>query len=122
MNQFSALADPTRRRIVEMLSEHDESSGELSSRFNISQPAVSRHLRVLRDFGIVQVRTEGQRRIYSLQVGPLIELDTWLAHYRRLWTLRLDALDDEVHRDIRKSPPPQSETPTSSTNNKETLK
>jgi DNA-binding transcriptional ArsR family regulator len=103
-----------------MLSEHDESSGELSSRFEMSQPAVSRHLRVLRDFGLVQVRTDGQRRIYSLQVGPLNELDTWLTHYRRLWAQRLDALDDEVHRDTGTLPTPQPETATSSTKNKET--
>ncbi len=117
---MNALADPTRRRIIEILSEHDESAGKLSSRFQLSQPAVSRHLRILREFGLVRVRTDGQRRIYSLECGPLNEIDTWFSRYRQLWAHRLDALEDEVHRPARDVPPPKSEATVSSTKKRET--
>lgn len=119
MNQFSALADPTRRRIVEVLSECDESSGELSSHFELSQPAVSRHLRILRESGLVKVRADGQRRIYSLELGPLVECDTWFSHYRALWAQRLDALDEEVHRSSKSLQSPHPETVSSSTKSEE---
>lgn len=89
---MTVLADPSRRQIVELLAEHERSAGELVSAFTVSQPAVSRHLRVLREAGLVTVRGEGQRRIYRLEPAPLAELDFWLARYRHFWTERLDAL------------------------------
>ena len=94
----AALADPTRRRILELLVDGDVPAGELANRFPVSRPAVSRHLRVLREAGLVRVRAEGQRRVYALDPGPLAELDAWLTPYRRLWAQRLDALDTEIAR------------------------
>jgi len=94
----AALADPTRRRILELLVDGDVPAGELAGRFPVSRPAVSRHLRVLREAGLVEVRVDRQRRVYSLNPQPLAELDAWLAPYRRLWSQRLDALDTEIRR------------------------
>ena len=98
MNALEALSDPTRRQIVELLAERDRNAGEIAAEFPVSRPAVSRHLRVLREHGLVQTRTEGQQRIYSLDPAPLIELDEWLAHYRAFWTNRLDALETQLRR------------------------
>ena len=98
MNALEALSDPTRRQIVELLAERERNAGEIAAEFPVSRPAVSRHLRVLREHGLVQTRTEGQQRIYSLDPAPLIELDEWLAHYRAFWTNRLDALDTQIRR------------------------
>ena len=98
MNALEALSDSTRRQIVELLAERERNAGEIAAEFPVSRPAVSRHLRVLREHGLVQTRTEGQQRIYSLDPGPLIELDDWLAHYRAFWTNRLDALDTQIRR------------------------
>ncbi len=98
MDVVAALADPTRRRILELLVDGDVPAGELADRFPVSRPAVSRHLRVLREAGLVQVRVDRQRRLYSLDPAPLVELDAWLAPYRRLWSQRLDALDTEIRR------------------------
>jgi DNA-binding transcriptional ArsR family regulator len=98
MRAAHALADPTRLRIVELLAEGERSAGELAAEFDTSRPGVSRHLRVLREHGLVRVRGEGQRRLYSLDPAPLAELDDWLERYRTFWTNRLDALDVEVRR------------------------
>jgi DNA-binding transcriptional ArsR family regulator len=98
VNAIEALADPTRRTIVELLAERDRSAGELASHFCTSRPGVSRHLRVLREHGLVRVREEGRRRVYSLDPAPLEELDEWLARYRSFWTNRLDAFDVELRR------------------------
>jgi DNA-binding transcriptional ArsR family regulator len=98
MRAFAALADPTRRRIVELLSEGERSAGQIAAEFSTSRPGVSRHLRVLREHGLVRARGEGQRRMYSLDPAPLVELEEWLARYRYFWTNRLDALDTEIHR------------------------
>lgn len=107
MNALAALADPTRRRIVELLATGGElSAGELASHFQTSRPGVSRHLRVLRELGVVQARVERQRRLYSLDPAPLAELDDWLARYRSFWTNRLDALDTELRRRQRDHPDP----------------
>jgi len=94
----AALADPTRRRILELLVAGDVPAGELAEQFPVSRPAVSRHLRVLREAGLVEVRVDGQRRVYSLDPRPLAELDAWLAPYRQFWSQRLDALDTEIRR------------------------
>jgi DNA-binding transcriptional ArsR family regulator len=95
---MEALADPTRRRIVELLADGERSAGALASEFAVSRPAVSRHLRVLRQTGLVQAREEGTSRLYSLDPAPLQELDAWLARYRAFWTQRLDALDTQLRR------------------------
>jgi DNA-binding transcriptional ArsR family regulator len=95
---FTALADPTRRRIVELLVVGERTAGEIAEQFPVSRPAVSRHLRVLRETGLVRVRGEGQRRVYTLDTGPLQALDGWLDRYRRFWAQRMDALDTELAR------------------------
>lgn len=98
MSAFEALADPTRRTIVELLAEGERSAGELAAEFETSRPAVSRHLRVLREHGLVSAREHGRRRLYALEPAPLADLDEWLSHYREFWTNRLDALDVELKR------------------------
>jgi DNA-binding transcriptional ArsR family regulator len=101
---LAALADPTRREIVALLAGGEVAAGDLAAHFAVSRPAVSRHLRVLREAGLVRVRAEGQRRLYVLDPGPLSDLDAWLAPYRRLWAQRLDALDTEIARGRRARP------------------
>jgi DNA-binding transcriptional ArsR family regulator len=98
VNALAALADPTRRRIVELLTERPHDVAELNAHFPISQPAVSRHLRVLREHGLVHSRPAAQRRVYSLDPTPLAELDDWLGRYRSFWAQRLDALETELRR------------------------
>jgi DNA-binding transcriptional ArsR family regulator len=98
MKALEALADPTRLRIVELLADGELSAGEIASTFRTSRPGVSRHLRVLREHGLVSAREQGRRRIYSLDPEPLAELDDWLARYRSFWTNRLEALDTEIRR------------------------
>lgn len=94
MDVFEAVAEPTRRRVLDLLTEGDRAAGELVAAFpSLTQPAVSRHLRILRDAGLVSVRTDAQRRIYSLRPHGLVELDTWLERYRRYWADHLDALE-----------------------------
>ena len=90
---FEVVAEPTRRRILDLLRERSRPVGELVELFGLSQPLVSKHLRVLRDAGLVRVRQDAQRRWYELRPEPLAELDAWLAPYRRLWTDSLDALE-----------------------------
>lgn len=92
MKALSALADPTRQRIVEMLSRGELSAGDIAVQFSISRPAVSQHLKVLRASGLVTVRGDAQRRIYALEASGLDELDAWLARCRRFWAARLDTL------------------------------
>jgi DNA-binding transcriptional ArsR family regulator len=92
MEPFTAIADPVRRRIVEMLLDGEKSAGELGMGFAISQPAVSKHLRILREAGLVAARAEAQRRLYRLTPAPLAQIDAWLARYRKLWGERFDAL------------------------------
>jgi DNA-binding transcriptional ArsR family regulator len=90
---FEVVAEPTRRRILDLLRERSRPVGELVELFGLSQPLVSKHLRVLRDAGLVRVRQDAQRRWYELRAEPLAELDAWLAPYRRLWADSLDALE-----------------------------
>ena len=98
MRALEALADPTRRRIVELLAERERDAGEIASHFAVTRPAVSRHLRLLRESGLVRSRTEAQRRVYSLDAEPFAELDEWLARYRGFWSGRLDALETQLRR------------------------
>ena len=93
-----ALADPSRRSIVARLARGPVTAGELAAMFPIARPGVSRHLRVLREAGLVEVRAEAQRRVYSLRTDPLAEIDTWLGPYRVLWEQKLDALHTEIAR------------------------
>jgi DNA-binding transcriptional ArsR family regulator len=93
-----ALADESRRTVLEILRDHPASAGELAEALPIARPGVSRHLRVLREQGLVRSRAEGRRRLYSLDPAPLGELDDWLARYRSFWSNRLDALETELRR------------------------
>jgi DNA-binding transcriptional ArsR family regulator len=93
---FEVHAEPTRRRILDLLRDGERSVGELVDRLTLSQPGVSKHLRVLRDAGLVQVRIEAQRRWYGLRPEPLTEIDAWLEPYRRLWAQHLDALEQHL--------------------------
>jgi DNA-binding transcriptional ArsR family regulator len=102
VHAFDVLGDPVRRRILELLAEGELSAGDVgatvSAEFSISQPAVSQHLKVLRDNGFATVRPDGQRRLYALRGAALQDADAWLAHFRRFWSPRLDALDTEIAR------------------------
>ena len=93
-----ALADGSRRTVLDALTGGPATAGELAALLPIARPGVSRHLRVLREAGLVQVRQEAQRRVYSLRLEPLTEIDEWLGRYRALWEQRLDALHTEVAR------------------------
>jgi DNA-binding transcriptional ArsR family regulator len=95
---FEALADPTRRHIIELLADGELTAGEIAERFPVSRPAISRHLRVLRESGLVRFREEAQRRVYALDAAPLAAVDAWLARYRSFWENRLDALETELAR------------------------
>jgi len=95
---LQALADPSRRTMLEILRDHPATAGELAGALPIARPGVSRHLRVLREAGLVDVRQEAQRRIYSLRPEPLVEVDEWLGEYRALWQNRLGALHTEIAR------------------------
>jgi DNA-binding transcriptional ArsR family regulator len=90
---FTVLAEPQRRRILDLLRDGERPVGELVERLGLSQPGVSKHLRVLRDAGLVSVRPEGQRRWYGLRPEALADVDRWLAPYRQLWGRRLDSLE-----------------------------
>jgi DNA-binding transcriptional ArsR family regulator len=89
---FEVIAEPTRRRILDLLLEAERPVGDLVSELAMSQPAVSRHLRVLRDAGLVRTRTDAQRRVYRVEPAPLAAMDEWLQPYRRLWAASLDSL------------------------------
>ena len=93
MDTFAVLAEPTRRRIVDELRAAERSVAELVQALAVSQPTVSKHLKVLRDSGLVSRRTAAQQRIYRIEVKPFQALDEWLAPYRRMWTRHLDALE-----------------------------
>ena len=100
---LQAISDPSRRTVLEQLRQGPATAGELADLLTIARPGVSRHLRVLREAGLVDVRPDAQRRVYSLRPQPLAELDEWLGGYRALWTQRLDALHTEVARGKRES-------------------
>lgn len=108
MHAFEVVGEPVRRRILELLAEDELTSGGVSAviqdEFGISQPAVSAHLRVLREAGFATVRPEGTRRLYAVNAEPLRDVDAWLDRFRRFWTPHLDALATEVARGKRKRP------------------
>jgi DNA-binding transcriptional ArsR family regulator len=96
---FEAVAEPSRRTLLDVLAESERTAGELVATLpNLTQPAVSRHLRVLREAGLVEVRPDGQRRIYALRAEGLIELAEWVGRYRRYWPEHLDALERHLAR------------------------
>src|SRR5579862_2065750 len=96
LTALHALAEPRRVAILDMLREGERPVNDLVARLGISQPAVSKHLRVLRDAGLVQARTDAQRRLYRIRPEPLADLDQWLASYRELWSTHLDRLEDHL--------------------------
>jgi len=94
---FTAIAEPSRRRILDLLRAGERSAGAIGGVLALSQPGVSKHLRVLREAGLVHVRGDAQRRLYSLRPEPLATLDAWLTPYRAFWEGRLDALEDHLN-------------------------
>lgn len=102
MHAFDILGDPVRRRILELLADGELTSGAIAdvvqTEFGISQPAVSQHLKVLRESGFATVRPEGTRRLYAVDAAPLREVDAWIDHFRRFWDQRLDSLATELAR------------------------
>jgi DNA-binding transcriptional ArsR family regulator len=90
---IEVLAEPNRRRILDLLKDGERPVGELVDELGLAQPTVSKHLRTLRDAGLVEVRVDAQRRLYRIRPEPLAELDAWLAPYRRLWSASLDRLE-----------------------------
>jgi DNA-binding transcriptional ArsR family regulator len=101
---FEVLAEPVRRRILDLLRERPRLVGELTAELGLSQPGTSKHLRVLREAGLVKVRADAQRRWYELDPAPLAEVDAWLAPYRWMWDDRLDALERHLDRDADDAP------------------
>ena len=106
MHAFDVLGDPVRRRLLELLAEGERSSGAMTAivqaEFGLTQPAVSQHLKVLRDSGFAKVRVEGARRIYAVQPEPMREVDAWLDRFRSFWAPKLEALATEVARGKRR--------------------
>jgi DNA-binding transcriptional ArsR family regulator len=116
VHAFDILGDPVRRRILELLADGERTSGAVTdvirAEFGISQPAVSQHLRVLRDSGFASVRAEGTRRLYAVEPAPLREVDAWLDRFRGFWEQRLDALGTELARGKRARQKRAGEAPT----------
>ena len=96
LTTFQALAEPNRQAILDLLRDGERPVGELVERLDLSQPAVSKHLKVLKDAGMVETRPDAQRRLYRIRPEPLAELDEWLAGYRELWSKSLDLLEEHL--------------------------
>jgi DNA-binding transcriptional ArsR family regulator len=99
MDVFEAIAEPNRRKILGLLRESELPAGDVVDAMGMSQPGVSKHLKLLREAGLVSVRADGQRRLYRVEPNRLSELDAWLAPYRRYWRGKLDALEDHLMRE-----------------------
>ena len=99
MNPFEAIAEPNRRRLLELLRSGEWAAGDLVKATGLSQPGASKHLKQLREAGLVSVRAEGQKRLYRLEAGELAALDSWLEQFRQFWADRLDALDDHLEKE-----------------------
>jgi len=95
---FNIIAEPNRRAILGLLASSERSVGEIERRLGMPQPSVSKHLRVLREAGFVESRVEAQRRVYRIRHEPLMEVDAWLAPFRRVWTTHVDALERHLDR------------------------
>ncbi|PWW23998.1 DNA-binding transcriptional ArsR family regulator [Geodermatophilus normandii] len=115
MHAFDVLGDPVRRRVLELLADGERSAGEVTAvvreEFGITQPAVSQHLRVLRDNGFARVRADGARRLYAVEPAPLQDVDRWLARFRGTWDRHLDALATELARGRRERRPREEHPP-----------
>lgn len=98
LTTLQVLAEPSRQAILDLLRDGERPVGELVEHLHLSQPAVSKHLRVLKEAGVVEARPDAQRRLYRIRPEPLAELDDWLATYRSLWTAHLDRLEDHLDR------------------------
>jgi DNA-binding transcriptional ArsR family regulator len=98
LTALQVLGEPSRQAILDLLRHGERPVGELVDQLHLSQPAVSKHLRVLKDAGLVEARADAQRRLYRIRLEPLAELDDWLAPYRRLWTTHLDRLEGHLNR------------------------
>jgi len=98
METFTALADPVRRQIIGLLAERELTAGEIADCFAITRPAISRHLKVLREAGLARVRGDAQRRIYALEPKPLDELEAWIVAQKRIWARKFDALGAHLDR------------------------
>jgi len=107
---LEVIAEPTRRRILDAVRTRERSVGELVDQVGMHQPGVSRHLKVLRDAGLVEVRRDAQRRLYRLRPEPLMELDAWLEPYRAEWAARLGSLERHLQRTTTPIPPNSKET------------
>jgi DNA-binding transcriptional ArsR family regulator len=99
MSPFEAIAEPNRRHLLELLRSGERAAGELVEATGLSQPGVSKHLRLLREAGLVSVRADGQRRLYRLEAGELAAFNSWLQQFRQFWSDRLDALDKHLERE-----------------------
>ncbi|AFT88113.1 ArsR/SmtB family transcription factor [Paraburkholderia phenoliruptrix] len=102
---FAIIAEPSRRAILSLLASSERSVGDIEEQLNLSQPSVSKHLRVLREAGFVESRVDAQRRLYRIKPEPLMEIDAWLAPFRRFWSVHLDALErhlDQTHPESRR--------------------
>ncbi|WP_296598457.1 helix-turn-helix transcriptional regulator [Phenylobacterium sp.] len=99
MTPFEAIAEPSRRAILDLLREGEQPAGSIVSAVGMSQPGVSKQLKLLREAGLVSMRADGQRRLYRLEPGGLADLEAWLLPYRRFWARRLTALDDHLERE-----------------------
>jgi len=108
-SSFAVVAEPNRRAILTLLLSSDRSVGEIEDKLRLSQPSVSKHLRVLREAGFVESRIEAQRRLYRLRPEPLMELDAWLVPFRRFWSRHLDALEQHLDK-MDKVPPVKGKT------------
>jgi DNA-binding transcriptional ArsR family regulator len=108
-SSFAIIAEPNRRAILSLLASSERSVGEIETRLRMSQPSVSKHLRVLRDAGFVESRIEAQRRVYRIRPEPLMEVDAWLEPFRQFWTAHVDAL--ERHLDNIAKPPKKGKAP-----------
>jgi DNA-binding transcriptional ArsR family regulator len=98
ISALEVLAEPSRRAILDLLRDGERPVGDLVGQLTLSQPAVSKHLRVLKEAGLVEVRSDAQRRLYRIRPEPLVELDEWLASYRGLWATHLDRLEEHLDR------------------------
>jgi DNA-binding transcriptional ArsR family regulator len=111
LSTFEVIAEPSRRRILELLCAQDRSVGELVSALSLNQPAVSKHLRVLKDARLVESQAQANQRLYRLSAEPLLELDTWLTPFRARWSERLDALGTHLDETAARERQPKKQTP-----------
>lgn len=105
-SSFAILAEPNRRAILSLLAASEQSVGELERQLRMPQPSVSKHLRVLRESGFVEARVEAQRRVYRIRPEPLMEVDAWLAPFRKFWSAHVDALERHLDRMAQQKKPP----------------